>query len=327
MKRAVGVSGLVLGMMLLSASSVSATVSGENGRIAFRTHLNHAHTWGAIFTINPNGTGLRQITHTPHGIMDTEPDWSPDGRWLVYSRYRQDHRSAIFKIRANGTESQRLLDCPSEGEGCETQYLPSWSPNGRRIAFTAERDPVVNSELFVMRADGTDVEQVTSAARRFDSFGPQWAPGGGRLVFERFDEVRQLSAVFTVRLNGTDERRLTPWGMDAGEPTDWSPDGHWIVLLNHSWSFTPSTVWLVHPNGTGLHEITSKRHGKITWLSSSFSPDGTLIAVSRKRWTGDNVDVVVIRLDGSLVRNVTASPTWESFADWGARAVPSTRSA
>ena len=179
---------------------------------------------------------------------------------------------------------------------------------------------MVNSNLFVMRADGTDVEQITSSARRFDSFGPQWAPGGGRLVFERFEEVRQQSAVFTVRLNGKHERRLTPWAMDAGEPSDWSPDGHWIVFLNHSWGFTPSTVWLVHPNGTALHEITSKRHGKVTWLSSSFSPDGTSIAVSRKRWEGDNVDLVVIRLDGSLVRNVTASPAWESFADWGARA-------
>jgi hypothetical protein len=79
--------------------------------------------------------------------------------------------------------------------------------------------------------------------------------------FERFDEVRQLSAVFTVRLNGKHERKLTPWAMDAGEPSDWSPDGHWIVFLNHSWGFTPSTVWLVHPNGTALHEITSKRHG------------------------------------------------------------------
>ena len=126
MKRAVGVAGLALWTLLLSASSVSATVPGENGRIAFRTYLNQAHTWGAIFSINPSGTGLRRITHRLHGIIDTEPDWSPDGRWLVYSRYRQDHRSAIFKIRADGTASQRLLSCPSVGGGCETQYLPSW---------------------------------------------------------------------------------------------------------------------------------------------------------------------------------------------------------
>jgi Tol biopolymer transport system component len=171
-----------------------------------------------------------------------------------------------------------------------------------------------------MRADGSGRLQITDAAPRFDDFGPVWAPDGGRLVFERFDEVRQLSAVYTIRLNGKDEHRLTPWTMDAGEPSDWSPNGRWIVFLNHSWSDVPSTLWLVHPNGTGRHEITTDEDGSFTWLSSSFSPDGHLITASRKRWDEGNPDLFVLRLNGSLVRNVTkTSQWWESFPDWGAR--------
>ena len=53
----------VVTLVVAMSPLASATVHGRNGRIAFRQYLNNAQTHGAIFTINPDGTGLRQVTH------------------------------------------------------------------------------------------------------------------------------------------------------------------------------------------------------------------------------------------------------------------------
>ncbi|MDP9302405.1 MAG: hypothetical protein M3P43_16170, partial [Actinomycetota bacterium] len=63
-----------------------ATAPGENGRIAFRVYFNEAHTLGSIFTVRPDGTGLIQVTHRGKVLLDTEPDWSPDSRWIAFYR-------------------------------------------------------------------------------------------------------------------------------------------------------------------------------------------------------------------------------------------------
>ena len=76
----------VVSTMLLTAVPARATFPGKNGRIAFRRYLNDAHTRAAIFTINPDGTGLLQLTHPRRGVAHEVPDWSPDGKWIAYER-------------------------------------------------------------------------------------------------------------------------------------------------------------------------------------------------------------------------------------------------
>lgn len=68
-----------------TAAAISAASNGtaSNGKIVFRRWLNDSHTRGEIFTINADGSGLFQVTHTP-GEASTEPDPSPDGRWIDY---------------------------------------------------------------------------------------------------------------------------------------------------------------------------------------------------------------------------------------------------
>ena len=69
-----------LAWVSVSALPAQATFAGDNGRIAFRRFLDEERSTGAVFTINPNGTDERQITHPPAGFVDRNPDVSPDGR-------------------------------------------------------------------------------------------------------------------------------------------------------------------------------------------------------------------------------------------------------
>jgi len=144
---------------LTSASAAYATFSGENGRIAFRRYLNEDHTRGAIFTVKPDGSGILQVTHPGPNQVATEPDWSPNGRWIVYTVYPEndEDRSRIFKIRPNGSD-RRSLASACTGR-CLMDGFPAWSPSGRRIAFQRGLGPSVHhnklAALYVMWADGT----------------------------------------------------------------------------------------------------------------------------------------------------------------------------
>ena len=108
--RRLAVMGAILMLLMAVLGQAHATVPGENGRIAFRRYLNKAQTRGAIFTITPQGTGVRQITHPRRGIVHDEPDWSPNGRWIVYQRETQPPRgfSRLYKIRPNGSNRTYL---------------------------------------------------------------------------------------------------------------------------------------------------------------------------------------------------------------------------
>jgi TolB protein len=307
-------------------SPAGATPEGRNGRIAFRRYLNKAQTRGAIFTIRRHGTGVRQITHPRRGFVTDEPDWSPNGRWIVYQRETQPPRgfSRLYKIRPNG--SNRTYLSTACGRICGDGYA-SWFPGGKRLALQRGACGTVNTlmAVYVMRANGSQARRVTQKnatcanRHRYSDTAPTVAPRGKRLVFERVDEKRGKNAIFSIRLDGTGLRRLTPWRIDASQP-DWSPNGRWIAFRTQEHSETRGNIALVHPDGSGFHRITHSR-GKHKWLSCSFSPNGKKIQAGRfpGRGKAGNADVYVMNLDGTGRRNVTKSGSWESGSDWGPR--------
>lgn len=314
--------------VLLTAAPVHATAQGKNGRIAFRRYYNAEHTRGDIFTVRPDGTRQRQVTHSARTQLATQPDWSPNGRWIEYQVSRRGNidDSRLYKIRPNGTH-RTFLDASCQAP-CLSDGFAQWSPHGKRIAFQRQfgpaGDPTFLFALYVMRADGTHVRQITHRGadplvdHRFQDHAPTWSPTAKRLAFERVDGKTDLHAICTVRLNGTARRRITPWALDAAQP-DWSPNGRWIMLQSEQASEDRGNIWLVHPNGTGLHRVTHDFGGSGKWASGSFSPNGRRIVASKSPGVGKagNADVYVMRLDGSHMRNITTSSAWESAADWG----------
>jgi TolB protein len=276
----------------------------------------------AIFTINPDGTGERQLTHPPRGTWTSTPNWSPDGRWIVYSVFRNADQddSRIWMIRANGSHRTRLDgSCTSP---CLTDEFPTWSPSGKQIAFERGMGPSVGENnlfaIIIMRVDGSHVRQITQVGadptvqQPYEDLDPSWSPDGRRIAFERVKVSTNRHAIFTLRLDGYELRRLTPWKLDAASP-DWSPGGGWIAFRKHESSGSRGDIGLVRPTGKHLHLITSGR-GKRGLLT--FSPDGLNIAAS---WSADGVhfDIYSMRLDGTDVRSVVHTSKPEGVASWG----------
>jgi TolB protein len=331
MKRFVGFTALLsIGLIALATTPAHATAHGKNGRIAFRRYYNAEHTRGDIFTINPDGTRQRQVTHSARTRLATFPDWSPNGRWIEYqvSRHGNLDNSRLYKIHPNGTH-RTFIDASCQAP-CRSDGFAQWSPHGRRIAFQRQSGPAGDPNflfaLYVMRAGGTHVRQITHRGanplvdHRFQDKAPTWSPTAKRLAFERVDGKTGHHAISTVRLDGTALRRITPWALDAAEP-DWSPNGRWILFRSKAESDTMGNTWLVHPNGTGLRRVTHDFGGTGKWASGSFSPNGRRIVAAKSPGVGKagNADVYVMRLDGSHMRNITTSFAWESAPDWGPR--------
>jgi len=293
--------------VLVIAPAASATFSGENGRIAFGRNTGHV----TLFTVRPNGEGLFRLTNPPGNLNTFSADWSPNGRWLAYTRLGEEVRGHIFRIRRDGTHRENLSKMSCFGT-CSAEYSPAWSPDGKRIAYAREANFSSRWRIYVKDADGTGADQFVPSRPRTRDYAPQWSPSGKRLVFARSDFRRNKSAVFTIRVDGTRLHRITPWRMNAGGSLDWSPNGRWILFQNHTGGLHLSTIWLVHPSGENRHPITTTAGGTVTWESGSFSPDGQRIVAVQ----GTSISVLSKR--GDILQTITSSAV-DGEPDWGSR--------
>jgi dipeptidyl aminopeptidase/acylaminoacyl peptidase len=147
------------------------------------------HWWGhhfqaAVFTVAPDGTGLRRIT--PWGADIGSPDWSPDGRRLVVTANwdtRPGQSSAIYTMRPDGSDLRAVFDDgPNTANGSDQpnvrgSFDPHFSPSGKRIVFGHFLGFDAGSELDTIRTDGTDLKTIGPAP--FPAVLPSWGPLGG----------------------------------------------------------------------------------------------------------------------------------------------------
>ena len=142
---------------------------------------------------------------------------------------------------------------------------------------------------------------------------PQYSPDGSQVVFQRTRAgvlPDGAGALFVVGADGTGANRITPWGA-AFLGQAWSPDGRWIVFQKPY-----GRLFLVHPDGTDLHEVPLGLPSGSGARQPSWSPDGAWIVFSLTQ--GDDADLYAVRPDGTELTRLTDSPgSQDSSPDWG----------
>lgn len=142
---------------------VAADWSPDGGTIAFAMAVDTPNAY-EVFLMNPDGSNLRQLTRGLPGIGGSL-DWSPDGRFLLIYAGPPDDKD-IFRIDVEAQTASQLTD---GGNNAAAAY----SPDGAWIAFNSLRNND-QADLFVMRADGSDLRQVTDNPE--PDWQPQWEP-------------------------------------------------------------------------------------------------------------------------------------------------------
>jgi Tol biopolymer transport system component len=330
-----------LAVTATAAAAALATTPGTNGQIAFRRWLNDETSRSALYTINPDGTGVRRIVPRLRRAHDDQPDWSPDGRLLAFSRFPDDGPAWINVVNSDGTGLRRVTPrCTRKPapnrvpRGCEDAANVSFTPDGQHLLFTRatgrvrqfpryEWDQIEHAAVATIATDGTDEREILRLGRYAgDVAFPQMSPDGRFILFERHNsplrKPRMGQAIFVMNADGTNVHRVTPWKLRGGDNPDWAPDSSRIVFRSQEEADAErAQFYTVRPDGTDLTRLTNFPHGHRRVFSASFSPDGTQIVYARANDDREHGDIWLMNADGTNHRPLYAVPAADSAPDWG----------
>jgi Tol biopolymer transport system component len=270
-----------------------AARSSMHGLIAYTNRA------GEIWVMRADGAHRRRVTR-PRGKVDFDPDFSADGKRLVFrsERGRQPPDpygvgyDALFVVRTDGTRL-RQINPPSGG------LFPAWSPKANLIAFSgAARGNPSRDNVTLMTPEGADVHDLGVQGE-----GAMWSPDGSQIAFASHSGDGNW-AVWLMDADGSNARQLTyprltpPAGLNGDGPGAWSPDGREIVYS--SVVRGDRELYVMNADGSGKRRITRWRGADSpnAWL-----PDGRIVFAHATgeaplpRW-------YAIRPDGTRLRSI-----------------------
>lgn len=222
---------------------------------------------GDIWTVDI-ATGATQRL-TTNVAPDRSASWSPDGREIAFLSTRWG-RPAIYVMSADG-ERKGLRQITPPGFNAT---LPTWTPDGKYLLFTAARDPHFYSRgLYrISAAGGGEPERLTPADDAKNAW-PSFSPDGGRLAYIS-DRSGYLN-IWTMKPDGTDQQQVTRVAEDQDYPDNdyiqtmglrWSPDGRRLLYFTNQQGNLRLMTVDVASGRTAVVENRDGAHHPVGWL-------------------------------------------------------------
>jgi TolB protein len=275
------------------ADDIVFNLTGEKGvaqtRIAYVSSV--SRTAKEIFVMDYDGVNPTAITGNQS--INLSPRWSPDGRLIAYTSYRNGNPD-LFVL--NFDSGRR--DVLSAQRGLNA--TPAWSPDGQWLVFAMSTGGGTN--LHLMPKGGGAPRPLTTGPSI--SVSPSFSPNGRQIAFN--SDRGGNPQIYVMDVDGSNLRRLSFQGSYNASPR-WSPRGEKVAFMCR---LAGNQVCLINPDGSGLQQLTSQgANEEPTW-----SPDGRHLAFSSTRM--GQRDIFVMHADGTEQRRITSNGRDNYLPDW-----------
>ena len=236
----------------------------------------------AIYSMNADGTELKQLVQAPGKRWHGTPSWSSDGKQIVFHAFPNDADAGDSHIFVTAADGSNLRDL---GQGC----FASWSPDNKQLVFyVAEKNPEKeNVGVWVMNADGKGRQFL------FAGTSPVFSPDGSQLLFVSSHEGSQSIYVYDM-LEGTPKKVLQDPYQKVPGSARWSPDGKKIAYIDEKEGKFELTVF----DAAGSEKEKAVRHRGLIGGPIAWAPNAKISLWVRDKDTADPQKLSSITSEG-----------------------------
>ncbi|MEZ4884404.1 MAG: S9 family peptidase [Chitinophagales bacterium] len=253
-----------------------------------KTEKKYANLW----SVDTNTAKARQITFGKQ--MDTNPQWSPDGKSIAFTSNREEE-TQLYIIQFGGGEAEKMTDVKGS-----IGYF-EWSPDGKKIVFNLQRKSKESIEqetdeqkkklgvvarhytkasykfdgmgyktdthwgISVLTVKGKKVEDLTKG-KKHDENHPTWSPDGKKIAYtSNISDDAHLATeaedLFVMEIKTKKKQKISTQAGQLQLPS-WSPDGEWIAYLAKDgleW-YRNNNLWRVKADGSSEPENLTKQY-------------------------------------------------------------------
>jgi TolB protein len=249
--------------------------------------------------MNPDGTELTQLTHNDRS--DQDPVYSADGwqiafvRWQVVDLDEDRFHTDIYTMSADGTNETRVTS-----DDFRYDFSPSWSPDGKHIAFQGGYFDTNSWNIYRTSANGGKARRLTKESGATEYYNPAWSPDGKRILFNKFDPSDAKMYIVRIKPRSVGPRNR-PVTLGVGIQPSWSPDSAQIAFVRGG------NINKMASDGSKKKPIAQDA-SRPTW-----SPDGTKIAFNRL--VEEHVDILTMNANRSNQMNLTNNSAFDRDLD------------